>query len=512
MSSQPALRVSRLFPDRSKPKSPWQPGIVEIMFQDHVKPQAVPNERTGIPTVRSLSQFDLSAFHALAQKWHVGNIRPAVIGTSGESSQQPQSNRSGGMFDNLNRFVRLQFDRHAPVEQIAREFCALPGVQSASPTPIFSPATLPNDPYLGTSDALQTPVSDLENQWYIFHCHANDAWEVAAPGGARLNGRGVAIAIVDDAFDANHEDLQANVRQTYNAITNDNHITQLGSNNRNDTIHGTAVAGLAGAVGNNNLGICGFAWGSDLFLVQALRNPDQPGELPSNALPQALRWVGQQAMDRGNARTVVNVALGLSATLISPQSPPDVNIRVNGRDNVAIKTIIDTLVDPQVARAVVCIAAGNDEKDQLGKDVSTDSDGKPDSGSQAIVVGAMLVDAGDDVRVPSSNWGSRVTVCAPGDFHHDMTCSAGIDGPYRRQFGQTSGATPKVSGTVALMLQANPDLTHAQVKAILNGTGSELTRSRSNTGNPSARCSTLLRRLERPLRPRPAPSSFPIVS
>jgi subtilisin family serine protease len=482
MNARAVARRSRLFPNRGG-RTRWQPGIVEVRFSSDVKPQVIPaGENRGMPTVRSLGGIDLSKFHKVATKYAVSDIRP-MAGLNAPGATEGEK-RGQEWFDaSLGDYVELQFDRNAAVEQIAREFAALREVTLATPSPIASRATLPNDTHLGTSDQLQAAVSGLENQWYIFHCHANDAWELTGPGGSRINGQGVNLAIVDEAFDANHEDLRTHVKQRFNAITGDNNISQLSGNNRNDTMHGTAVAGLAGAIGNNNLGICGFAWNSDLWLVQSMRNPDQASEQPQNRLLQGLVWVGRQTASQ-NARTVVNVSMGISATPITPQSPADIGVTVNGQTNHGIRDAIQALITGTDTNAVVCIAAGNDEQDQSGKDVSTDADGNSDSGSDAIVVGAMYVDAGDNVRYPSSNWGPRVTLCAPGDREHDMTCSAGIDGPYRTQFGQTSGATPKVAGTAALMLQANPNLTHDMVKAILNGSGIELTKSRFQYDRP----------------------------
>ena len=72
-------------------------------------------------------------------------------------------------------------------------------------------------------------------------------------------------------------------------------------------------------------------------------------------------------------------------------------------------------------------------------------------------------------------------MCAPGDSNHDLTCSNSSDVAYRNGFGGTSGATPKVAGTVALMLEANPSLTHDEIRAILNATGTAVV---STAGKP----------------------------
>lgn len=480
MNTHGVARRSRLFPDRRK--NAWQQGIIEVRFSPDVKPQITRTPvKGGVPALQSLGGIDLSKFHQLAAKWHVQKIHSMVDFNASERGTPTHAGKPS-FSQLLGDFVHLRFDRNAPVELIAREFAALPGVDSASPLPVFSGCALPNDTYLGTNDQIQPQGSNLENQWYIFKCRANEAWELLDSGGARINGHGVNLAIVDESFDANHEDLRGRFTQSFNVVSNNASLTPLADNIRDHAIHGTAVAGIAGATGNNNQGICGFAWGANLWLVQTQAPSDQTP--PANPVFAALQWVGKNPAIT-SARTVVNISMGQINPTLTAQGPIDAKIVGSGPPNTTIQQTIDALIDT-TDRAVVCIAAGNDEKGQSGRDVSTDSDGNPDpnGGSKAIVVGAMFVEGNDNVRYPSSNWGSRVTVCAPGDLKHDMTCSAGIDGPYRSQFGQTSGATPKVAGTAAMMLQANPNLTHDMVKAILNGTGTELTQSRFQYAKP----------------------------
>jgi subtilisin family serine protease len=84
---------------------------------------------------------------------------------------------------------------------------------------------------------------------------APDAWDVLT------SASNIVVAVLDSGIRATHEDLASNmwVNPTdggngYNAFT--------GTNNPSDdgTSHGTMVAGVLGAVGNNGKGVCGVAW------------------------------------------------------------------------------------------------------------------------------------------------------------------------------------------------------------------------------------------------------------
>ncbi|MEU6985156.1 S8 family serine peptidase [Streptomyces sp. NPDC046324] len=101
-------------------------------------------------------------------------------------------------------------------------------------------------------------------------------------------------------------------------------------------------------------------------------------------------------------------------------------------------------------------------------------------------MGATAYDATLNKRAWFSNYGSRITVSAPGDDMHDVTCDSSADTAYRNAFGGTSGATPEVAGTVALMPAVNPGLSHAEVRQMLNASGTAVTPDPARTSAPSS--------------------------
>jgi subtilisin family serine protease len=131
------------------------------------------------------------------------------------------------------------------------------------------------------------------------------------------------------------------------------------------------------------------------------------------------------------------------------------------------------------AGMVVCIATGNDG--------STDCVASPAAADQSIAVGASAhartLQRADDTVTSFSNEGVRdddgdadhwdemkPSVIAPGAGIVSASGDPTSDGTSYAQLSGTSMAAPHVSGCVALVLQANPSLTPAQVRSILQNT------------------------------------------
>jgi subtilisin family serine protease len=309
--------------------------------------------------------------------------------------------------------------------------------------PGFIPAAFPTDPLLGGTDQLASdPVTATEFQWYLFRCAVDRAW-------GRVTGKGVVIADVDAGFFPQHQDLAAKVElnHAHNSFDGSSDVTAGAQ-----TDHGTAVLGLAGAA-SNNLGIVGVAFDADLWPIQtdAGKGAKKPGDPVANAID----WViGEKS---GGRRVVINVE-SQTDTMGNCEQAPAVN--------AAIRHAISQ-------GFVVCVAAGNGDRDA---GIADDGSAIPPTGS--ILVGATAYHPTSNPRAAvggeASNWGPRIVVSAPGDRNHDVTCDTGPIDSYRNNFGGTSGAAAKVAGVIALMLEANPRLTHEQVKEILVRTGSPL--------------------------------------
>ena len=461
-AAQTQPRRSRLFPDRNKPRPWWVPGRVEIKFREHVRPRLAERRTQDDAFLESQNGVDLSAFHRILLSHRASKVVPVFSLTHEEADEwQRCAREKGHATQHLGHFLTVHLDSGADVHTVARALRTLPEIESASPVPRLQPASLPNDPLLGNSDKVEFlpgPGPDpLQTQWYIFRCKADQAWTIAT-------GKNVAIAVIDQGFNPNHEDLKPNVDVTYSPrskqLAIDNDRLRPG-----DIRHGTAAAGMVAAASNNGVGVAGFAYNSRLWLVQAQpdivkKNGKDEPELQTQTAADAISWVTGKSQP-GISRRVL--AIPLVSPSINPQSAADATMDIAD----SVRAAIDLAIANGI---VVCLPAGNDPT-SIGRDVAMDSLGTPFTHSDAIIVAATkYVESGDNPRLPQSNWGPGVTVSAPGDPKCDVACSSESSG-YFTFFALTSSACPKVAGTAALMLEVNPQLTHAEVKAILNGSG-----------------------------------------
>lgn len=247
---------------------------------------------------------------------------------------------------------------------------------------------------------------------------ACEAWQLS-------RGNNIIIAIIDEGIELDHPDLQANTNQllSWDAVRKDSPSEIHGS-------HGVWVAGVAGAVQNNEIGISGVAPNSQLMSISFV---DEDNPFLKEQLAAGINWAWKNGAD------VINNSWGGGAL-----------------DGLYIRNAIDSAVTygRNGLGSVVVGAAGNG---------AVPSVVFPANLPDVIAVGAMDEFGG---RLSNSNFGNNLDVTAPGirirttDRH----------GTYAESFRNTSAAVPHVSGIAALMLSANPDLTWQQVKNIIERT------------------------------------------
>jgi subtilisin family serine protease len=395
----------------------WKPGKVQVEWRD------------DSIDVAHKQIAGLDAGGAMSPLQH-------VLNKSGFLGSEPAFPANGADFETPVSVEELQFPADADVVAISRELSELPEVAAAGPVPIFVPAGGPRDePLVGTNDTPTRGADDLERQWYLFRCGIPEAWDLGATGD------GVVIADVDFGVRVTHNDLKsrlelANARNSFDGSTD----VSVGSCD-----HGTAVCGILAADSNGD-GMAGVAFRATLWPIQANLGNGTPRK--GDHFASAINWVRRR--DSGGRRKVINLEFQ-TAKAGNCEQGPAVNRAI--RDAIA-------------AGVVVCVAAGNG-----AKDASITDYGSRIRDTGAIVVAGTRDDGGADVRHPSSNFGRRIDISAPGDSQHDVTCGADGDDKYVNEFGGTSSAVAKVAGTVALMLQLNPDLAPREVREILIATG-----------------------------------------
>ena len=336
-----------------------------------------------------------------------------------------------------------------PVDQAKSALYTLrhdPEVEYAEPEYV-SHSTALNDPYLSSSGAWSQSYADL---WNLYTIAAPTAWTQAT-------GSGVIVAVVDSGVDLTHPDIAANIAinkgetanngldDDGNGYIDDVYGWNFYSNNNNvqdDYGHGTHVAGIIAAVGNNGIGIAGIAYGAKILAVKTTNNQ---GLGTSTTGAQGIIY----AADRG-ARVINN-----SWTCSSSQVVDD-----------AVRYAHDK-------GAVVIAAAGNDS----GVNVETLS---PAGAPYAVTVAAT---DHTDQQASFSNIGMKLDVAAPGVDVLSLLAAnstwsasigtAAIGGKYLVESG-TSMASPHVAGVAALLLSQQPNLTPEQVRYWLRNSALDL--------------------------------------
>ena len=203
------------------------------------------------------------------------------------------------------------------------------------------------------------------------------------------------------------------------------------ANPMDDNGHGTHVAGILGAVGNNGVGIAGVNWNVRIMPVKML---GANGEGSTAAAINAINYAKRMGAD------IMSCSWAISA---KSQALSDAITQTN---------------------ALFVAAAGNGGVDKIGDNNDVEPQ-YPASFGYSNVISVTSVNSAD-VLSSSANYGQKsVNVASPGvDIWSTYLTSKGS--PYLQKSG-TSMATPFVSGIAGLMLAVNPSLSPSQLKSLI---------------------------------------------
>jgi subtilisin family serine protease len=262
-------------------------------------------------------------------------------------------------------------------------------------------------------------------------------------------GAGTSIYIVDTGINPLHAEFGGRASGAYSVVNDGNGTADCNG-------HGTHVAGTAGGA------TVGIARGARLYGVRVL---GCDGQGTSSGFAAGLDWVARNAQKPA----VANMSL-----------------TVYGTDAYLDQVVANTVA----AGVTVVVAAGNNGSDACAY--------SPARAAAAVTVGASTQ---GDAQAGFSNWGRCVDLYAPGEY---ITSSYG--GGYAAMNG-TSMAAPHVAGAAALVLQANPAATPAQIAERLLAVASVDRLTGLGSGSPNRLLQT--RGLEAPITTAPAPTPTP---
>ncbi|WP_225634540.1 S8 family peptidase [Streptomyces solaniscabiei] len=312
--------------------------------------------------------------------------------------------------------------------------------------------------------------SYYDRQWDLFETAAG----MRVPGAwAKATGEGVKVAVIDTGYVA-HSDLAANVIAGYDFISDpwmaqdgggrdsnaadpgdwmnrgecgtDSNGQPVPPRDTNNSWHGTHVAGTIAAVTGNGKGVAGIAYNAT---VQPVRVLGKCGGTTADII-DAITWASGGSVSGVPANptpaNVINMSLGGDGSC-----DPGTQSAINGA----------------VSRGTtIVVAAGNYN--------SNAANFTPASCNSVITVAASDRQGN---RAEYSNYGSVVEITAPGGettansangiWSTLNTGTRSVGSETYAAYQGTSMATPHIAGLVALMKEAKPALTPAQVSTTI---------------------------------------------
>ena len=361
----------------------------------------------------------------------------AVLMTTGEVSRQPCPT---GLEDEL----------------VKNYFESLPGVKLASPVVYYHPSLVPDDPGYGYQKN------------YLEAIKAPQVWDQLDSATLRP-----IIAILDSGVDIDNTDLKNNIWFNPWEVAGDNV-----DNDRNGFVddkygwdfvarnsdpkpkfdegwtevamqHGTVVAGVAAAVGNNRVGVTGVAWAARIMPLRVLN--------------------GQGIGDTVTVAQAINYAVQNGADII--------NLSFVG--HLSDPVLQDAIKRAFASGVLIVAASGNEQGAGVNLNLQPQypvCDDGPNGENQ--VIGVAAIDESDRIA-EFSNFGYRcIDVAAPGVKIFSTQLQVAGDSQFKDAYGGwwsgTSVAAPLVSGALAVLKSVFPRLSPSQLRDLVIASGDQI--------------------------------------
>jgi thermitase len=280
-----------------------------------------------------------------------------------------------------------------------------PNVQMVMPNHVYNASLTPND-------------SMYSSQWSMKRTNATKAWDKG------VNTSNVTVAVLDTGIDYDHPEFAGRVIKGPDIADNDSDpMDKMG--------HGTHVAGIIGASGNNGIGVAGVAWNCKLLAVKVLGDK---GNGTTDYVAEGIKY----AADHG-AR-VINLSLGNSDA-----------------SGLALDPVLHQAMVYAHQKNVLVVAAAGNEHGEVHS---------PANDPNAIAVSSTSNFLFFEWMSMFSNHGDKVEVAAPGGGIYSTLPTHGSQlGSNYGKLSGTSMAAPFVSGEAALIIAQHPTWTVDQVRA-----------------------------------------------
>lgn len=333
-----------------------------------------------------------------------------------------------------------------------------------------------------TALALTSPAyagEDYKTRTQLVNTGTYVAWERG------FTGKGVIIAVLDTGLDPNHVDIKDKIVGAYNFYKTSTVLTELKNG------HGTAMASIAAGAYNND-GVVGIAYDSRILFGQV----GSGTTVDMKAAQRAALWAVNNGAQVANMSFTANFDTAYRTSLKASTTEKGVYIVTDPTRNVGRAAYYGYVTEIAGFKAatdkglILVMAAGNQGLPYAGAPgmlaTATDSAGNLLLGGRTIIVGGVtssftpqagLNQAGHICNTVAANGScadlyrvKEFFVVAPGT----TTAAAALSGNGTQVISGTSIATAYVTGAVAVLRQAWPQLRPEQTVQLIFRTAKDL--------------------------------------